>query len=148
MNYPNFYPSYMNPNVYQNSPQQGIQMPVQPMQPQQSVITPSLAYRLVSSEEEARNAQIAFDGTRSVFADFEHGKIYTKMFDLRNGTFPFEVYELVKEQKQEIPEFKVEYVPAPKFEDTVNDILERIDDLYSEIDRMKPRKAARKNDDE
>lgn len=130
MNYPNYFQGYNTP--FQNGPQ----MPQNPFSPPMGTGIPQSSFRLVASEEEARNAQIPFDGTRSVFGDFEHGRIYAKSFDLRNGTFPFEVYERVMPKEESVP---VQYVPYEDYKKT-------IEALIDEIEKLKNRKAAKKND--
>lgn len=110
MNYPNQpmggygqqigYPQYQNPySGYQQrlnylEQQQMTQMQPQPQlqQPVQQMILKGMP---VSSEQDARKAQIDFDGSVSIYPDFTNGYIYTKQLDLNDCTPVFNRYKLV-----------------------------------------------------
>lgn len=62
------------------------------MQNQQS---PLLKGRPVSSLEEARAAQIDFDGSLFFFPDIAHNRIYTKQISI-DGTASMKMYELTQ----------------------------------------------------
>lgn len=55
--------------------------------------------RPVTNIEEARAAQIDFDGSSTYFPSIAEGKIYEKAIDL-NGTPIFRIYELAKPQEK------------------------------------------------
>lgn len=81
-----------------------MQQPMQPgapmpMQPQQ---TPPLKGRAVTGVEEARAAQIDFDGSIHVFTDTANGRIYTKQLGL-NGQAVFNTYALQEAPAQPEP---------------------------------------------
>lgn len=66
--------------------------------------------RPVTNIEEARAAQIDFDGSSNYFPSLAEGKIYEKAIDL-NGTPIFRVYELAKPQeKKEVSYAEAEQV--------------------------------------
>jgi hypothetical protein len=56
-----------------------------------------LKCRPVSSKEEARAAQIDFDGSLWVFTDVGNGKIYTKQIN-NDGTATFKTYAFTKDE--------------------------------------------------
>lgn len=88
--------------------------------------------RPVTSLEEARAAQIDFDGSVFFFPDIANGKIYTKQINL-DGTAT-------------LKEYKTEVVPVAKDEQqNDNDYLEKIKDLQEQIDEIKKRIGGSKN---
>jgi hypothetical protein len=60
---------------------------------------PQLKGRQVTSVEEARAAQIDFDGSLFVFPDVLNGRIYTKQIRM-DGTAGFDTYVRVEPQPQ------------------------------------------------
>lgn len=88
--------------------------------------------RPVTSLEEARAAQIDFDGSVFFFPDIANGKIYTKQINL-DGTAT-------------LKEYKTEVVPVAKDEQqNDNDYLEKIKNLQEQIDEIKKRIGGSKN---
>lgn len=67
-----------------------MQQPLSTMQPSQSLC---LKGRPVSSLEEARAAQIDFDGSLFIFPDLAHNRIYTKQISA-DGNASLNAYEL------------------------------------------------------
>lgn len=86
--YQQLYPQYQQPLMYQ---------PMQPSQPQQQ--SQVLKGRPVSSIEEAKAAQIEYDGSQFLFPDISTGKIYSRRLGL-DGKPLFEVYAQVHEQDE------------------------------------------------
>lgn len=73
--------------------------------------------RLVSSMDEARAAQVDFDGSTFFFPDMAHKRIYTKQI-LMDGTASINTYVLTEE-----PEPKQQtYVTHDEFEHAMSDI--------------------------
>ena len=83
---------------YQNPLTYGRQDYMQQTQQQVSASPYGLKGRPVSSFEEARAAQIDFDGSLFVCPDIANNRIYTKQIGF-NGAAAINVYELVKEQQ-------------------------------------------------
>lgn len=106
-------------NPYYQYPynQQYQQRPVQMDAPQYNMtqmVLPSVNYikgRPVASFDEARAAQIDFDGSLHVFTDIGNKKIYTKQINL-DGTAALHTYSLVED---ETPQKEVEYVTKSEF---------------------------------
>lgn len=106
-------------NPYYQYPynQQYQQRPVQMDTPQYNMtqmVMPSVNYikgRPVASFDEARAAQIDFDGSLHVFTDIGNKKIYTKQINL-DGTAALHTYSLVED---ETPQKEVEYVTKSEF---------------------------------
>lgn len=117
------YPQYQPIMQYQNSNQFTNQ---QVLQSASNV----LKGRPVTSLEEARAAQIDFDGSVFLFPDIANGKIYTKQINL-DGTATLKEYKtdaaVVKEQSN-------------------NDYLEMIEDLQNQIDEIKAKLGGKGND--
>jgi hypothetical protein len=82
--------------------------------------------RPVTSKAEAIAAQIPFDGSTSYFVDTSNGNIYAKTFSFQDGTAPIVTY--VREA-----EHTVQYAT--------------IDDLNALREELRPRKAAKKDDE-
>ena len=92
---------YNNPyNNYQQRLNYMEQQQMQQVQPQ----APMLKGMPVSDEQSARSAMIDFDGSVSIFPDYNNGYIYTKRLNLNDCTPVFEKYKLVKEADTK-PEF-------------------------------------------
>ena len=87
--------------------------------------------RHVTSRLEAESAQIPFDGSTSWFYDTSADRLYSKTFDFNTGTAPLVAY--VREQAAPAIQYATE---------------EDIQQLRQEIEALKPRKAAKKNDAE
>lgn len=115
------YPQYNNQMMY--SQYQGNQQNLQNSN--------SLKGRPVTSIEEAKAAQIDFDGSVFFFPDIANGKIYTKQINL-NGI-------------AEIKEYKTENVPAKDEQDGNKDYLSMIEDLQNQIDDIKKKMGGNKN---
>lgn len=88
---------------YQNPLTYGRQDYMQQAQ-QQVPASYGLKGRPVSSFEEARAAQIDFDGSLFVFPDIANNRIYTKQIGF-NGAAAINVYELVKEPQDPTPQY-------------------------------------------
>lgn len=73
--------------------------------------------RQVSSIDEAKAAQIDFDGSVFYFPDLAHNKIYTKQV-MMDGTASLLTYAIVQENKQEAPE----YVTKEEFNNTISEL--------------------------
>lgn len=111
---------YPNSNYYQPQMNQYANVP-QP-QPQ-----PGLKGRPVSSLEEARVANIDFDGSLFIFPDIANRKIYTKQISM-DGTASLNVYELSK-----IP--TVEQINTENFitRDEFQNAMTQIKDILSNV---------------
>ena len=108
------------PNYFYNQsnyPQRGFygyQPQAQPLQSVQPRFT--LKGRPVSSIDEARGAQIDFDGSLFIFPDISNQRIYTKKIGM-DGSATFESYkreEILPEKKQQ------EYVTKEEFESVIS----------------------------
>lgn len=77
--------------------------------------------RPVASLEEARAAQIDFDGSLHVFTDIGNKKIYTKQINL-DGTATLNTYTLVQDKEDEAAEPPVEYVTKVEFNQALSQI--------------------------
>lgn len=91
MNY--YYPNQFNARLQTNP---------ELCQAPQYLPVPQLKGRPVSSFEEARAAQIDFDGSTSFFPDIANKKIYTKQINL-DGTLLLNTYSLVEEPAATTP---------------------------------------------
>lgn len=144
-------PPYTNPYVYNNpyaarlAAQQQM-TPVAPMsyfQPQQTMAAaPRVTISMVTSRAEVEAAQIPFDGTIPLFADFGHGVIYAKRLNVQTGTADIEEYML--HQDQAIVE---EYAPVSM----VQDLIARMDGYEQRLQAMaevKPRKFVPKKEED
>lgn len=103
-NYPNYRPLppdpamiAMNERLEQMRRQQQMYAP-----PQQAIQYGGIKGRVVTSIDEARAAQIDFDGSASYFPCPAERKIYVKSLDL-NGNPVFEVYQLTNNGTQQQP---------------------------------------------
>lgn len=82
--------------------------------------------RPVASLDEAKAAQIDFDGSLHVFTDIGNKKIYTKQINV-DGTATLNTYSLVEENVKEIVEPLPEYVTKEEF----NQALAQIQMLFN-----------------
>ncbi len=78
--------------------------------------------RPVSSKEEARAAQIDFDGSIWIFTDIGNGKIYTKQIN-NDGTATFKTYAF---QEDEIPYASTEFVTKEEFNKVIQSLMAAI----------------------
>lgn len=117
------YPQYNNQMMYNNQYQGNQQLPQNNSN--------SLKGRPVTSVEEAKAAQIDFDGSVFFFPDIANGKIYTKQINL-NGI-------------AEIKEYKTENVPVKEEQKESKDYLSMIEDLQDQIDEIKKKMGGNKN---
>ena len=99
--------NYYYPNQFNARPQVSPEL----YQTPQYLPAPQLKGRPVSSFEEARAAQIDFDGSTSFFPDIVNKKIYTKQINL-DGTLLLNTYSLVEEPAASTPV----YVTKDEFE--------------------------------
>lgn len=133
---------YGNNNFQTPSFQQYMPQPSQP-QPQQQM----LKGRPVSSVDEARAAQIDYDGSLFIFPDITGKKIYTRQVML-DGTSMFNTYSL----DESVDAKKTPYVMRDEFENTVSDINTALLTLKNYIERTadngyaKPSPAATADD--
>lgn len=116
---------YGNNNFQTPSFQQYMPQPSQP-QPQQQM----LKGRPVSSVDEARAAQIDYDGSLFIFPDITGKKIYTRQVML-DGTSMFNTYSL----DESVDAKKTPYVMRDEFENTVSDINTALLTLKNYIER-------------
>lgn len=111
------------PNYYQ--PRQQIQQPM--VQPQMISYTPPVGLKgyPVASVDEARAANIDFDGSVSFFPDLANRKIYTKQINL-DGSLSFNVYEMSAPVKNEKPD-NSNYITQTQLEEAIenfkNDLI-------------------------
>ena len=117
------YPQYNNQMMYNNQYQGNQQLPQNNSN--------SLKGRPVTSVEEAKAAQIDFDGSVFFFPDIANGKIYTKQINL-NGI-------------AEIKEYKTENAPVKEEQTESKDYLGMIEDLQNQIDEIKKKMGGNKN---
>ena len=119
------YPQYYNQMMYNNQYQGNQQLP-------QSNAN-LLKGRPVTSLDEARAAQIDFDGSVFFFPDIANGKIYTKQINL-DGTAT-------------LKEYRTDSVPVKEEKQTVEqkDYLGMIEDLQNQIDEIKKKMGGSKN---
>lgn len=133
---------YGNNNFQTPSFQQYMPQP-SPPQPQQQM----LKGRPVSSVDEARAAQIDYDGSLFIFPDITGKKIYTRQVML-DGTSMFNTYSL----DESVDAKKTPYVMRDEFENTVSDINTALLTLKNYIERTaddgyaKPSPAATADD--
>lgn len=78
--------------------------------------------RPVSSKEEARAAQIDFDGSIWIFTDIGNGKIYTKQIN-NDGTATFKTYAF---QEDETPYASTEFVTKEEFNKVIQSLMAAI----------------------
>ena len=80
--------------------------------------------RPVVSIDEARAAQIDFDGSLYIFTDLGKGKIYTKQFN-QDGTATLNTFVLEQEKGEE----PVEYVTKAEFDSALSNINTTLEGL-------------------
>jgi hypothetical protein len=85
--------------------------------------------RPVSSIEEARAAQIDFDGSLFVFPDLANKRIYTKQINL-DGTASLNVYEL---KEMVVPKSDIDYVTKQEFETVVKELSAAVQNIAASI---------------
>ena len=124
-----YYNPYMQPSI---------QQPQYPQRPETSQTAYPLnqgSYlikgRPVASFEEARAAQIDFDGSLFVFPDIGNKKIYTKQINL-DGTATLKTYSLIENESQIAPE----YVTKEEF----NTALAQIQTILNNLKPIKEEK--------
>lgn len=129
-----------NPYYQYSYNQQYQQRPVQMDTPQYNMtqmVMPNVNYikgRPVASFDEARAAQIDFDGSLHVFTDIGNKKIYTKQINL-DGTAALHIYSLVED---ETPQKEVEYVTKSEF----NQALVQLEAMIQQKESDKKKVAA------
>lgn len=101
----------------------------------------SAASRPVSSKEEAMAVGADFSGAPMIFPNMAQNEIYVKRWDFQSGSAVFVEYV----PKQTAPE--PQSAPQEDFKSLADKLMERIDTLESEVERLK-KKGAKKNDDE
>ena len=78
--------------------------------------------RPVSSKEEARAAQIDFDGSLWIFTDIGNGKIYTKQIN-NDGTATFKTYAFTEDEN---PYASTEFVTKEEFNKVIQSLMAAI----------------------
>lgn len=78
---------------------------------------PELRGRQVSSFDEAKAAQIDFDGSVFYFPDIAHNKIYTKQV-MMDGTASVRTYAFVEEKEPAQPD----YVTKTEFDSVISEL--------------------------
>ena len=118
----NYYP-YMYNNM--TMPQYQRMAPVeQPQMSYQYSTGYHLKGRPVASLDEARAAQIDFDGSLHVFTDIGNKKIYTKQINL-DGTASLQTYVLIEEDPSIEPKNELsEYVTKTEFNQALSQLQE------------------------
>ena len=86
--------------------------------------TQMLKGRPVSSYDEAKASMIDLDGSLFVFTDIANGCIYTKQI-LLDGSAELKIYTLKPTENK----VNVEYVSKQQFENVVNDLKQKINEL-------------------
>ena len=99
-----------------------------------------LKCRPVSSKEEARAAQIDFDGSLWVFTDIGNGKIYTKQIS-NDGTAAFKTYTFTKDENPYSS--SSEYVTKEEFNKVISSLIAAIPKT-SEEKAVQPKKDQEK----
>lgn len=135
MNYPFYNPYQFGP---QSAPQPRFdQMGINPPQmqnapvPQTTQQGAAFLTRPVTSREEAVAAQVDFLGPGTLMPDLSHSTIYLKRFNPNTGASDFFTFTLEQPKAE----------PEPQWA-TKEDIAQ----LREEIEQLKPRKAAKRND--
>lgn len=90
--------------------------------------------RPVSSKEEARAAQIDFDGSLWVFTDVGNGKIYTKQIN-NDGTATFKTYVFTKDEN---PYSSTDYVTKEEFNNVIQSLITAIPNLQQQQQQSPP----------
>ena len=103
---------------YSGVEQNGGIAPIYP-QPQQSMPSPYLKGRPVSSFEEARAAAVDFDGSLHIFTDIGNKKIYTKQINV-DGTATLRTYVLLEDSNNNSS--NTEYITRAEFEQTLSQL--------------------------
>ena len=122
---------YYYPQQQQQQPQYAATVPY--MQPQTQIQNQvqGLKGRPVSSIEEARAAQIDFDGSLFVFPDLANKRIYTKQINL-DGTASLNVYEL-KEMVVPKNDINIDYVTKQEFELVIKELNAAVQNIAASI---------------
>ena len=100
--------------------------------------------RPVSSKEEAMAVGADFSGVPMIFPDMAHNAIYVKRWDFQSGTAIFTEY-VPKMTDSETP--AAVYATQGDFKELADRLTERLEDIESDLERLK-KKGAKKNDDE
>lgn len=131
MSYMNGYTSYFYPQQQQ---QQVPQMGGNAAYVLSQTSTSLLKGRPVSSLEEARGAQVDFDGSLFIFPDIANKKIYTKQINL-DGTASLRIYNLDESDPNPLPQA---YVTQEEF----NAVVENLKSLIVQQQGQTQPKAA------
>ena len=100
-NYPSYNPVPADPAMFEMQERlKRMQQAYRPVPPQPAMQYCGIKGRMVTSIDEARAAQIDFDGSASYFPCPAERKIYVKSLDL-NGNPVFEVYQLMSGNAQQ-----------------------------------------------
>ena len=83
-----------------------------------------------------------FSGAPMIFPDMAHNSIYVKRWDYQSGSAVFVEY-VPKDSAPEAP--AAVYATQGDFKELAERMTERLDDIESEIDRLK-KKGAKKHD--
>ena len=88
--------------------------------------------RAVTSIDEVKGSMIDLDGSLFVFPDIGNNKIHTKQINL-DGTATIRTYVLELENKKE----EKQYIEKGEFENIVNKMNEKINQLQNKINKTK-----------
>ena len=88
--------------------------------------------RAVTSIDEVKGSMIDLDGSLFVFPDIGNNKIHTKQINL-DGTATIRTYVLEIENKKE----EKQYIEKGEFENIVNKMNEKINQLQNKINKTK-----------
>lgn len=89
----------------------------------------------VTSLEEAKAAIVDLDGSMYVFVNVSQGEIYTKQYNLANGTSDFLTYKLL--DKVNSPQY-VTVEAMQGYNDTLKQLVEEVKNLKGEIGNVRP----------
>ncbi len=107
----------------------------QPQQPMQAA--PRVTITMVTSRAEVEAAQIPFDGTIPIFADFGHGVMYAKRLNVQTGTADIEEYVLNQPQ---VNSPTVEFAPMGMMQE----LITRMDGYEQRLQALTETNKARK----
>ena len=86
----------------------------------------------VTSLEEAKAAIVDLDGSMYVFVNVSQGEIYTKQYNLANGTSDFLTYKLYQPTNVQPEEY------FKKYDDTLRKLVNDVEKLKGEMGNVRP----------
>ena len=149
MNYPYFNPYYgAQPPMQARPAEMGQNYIPQQNAPQGQAVGQAQGIspfsRPVSSKEEAMAVGADFSGAPMIFPDMAHNAVYVKRWDFQTGSAVFVEY-VPKDAASEVP--APVYATQGDFNEFAEKLAERLDDIETDIERLK-KKGAKKNDDD